>query len=102
MLDSIEDSTAPAVLQGVSYQELVKQACLARNSSVTYGGVTPIELAFGRRPRDILSLENQSPAQLTGSPADVESTASAVKSLLRRLTVSLGSQKMSAATLPRA
>ena len=36
----------------MKYGNLVCQACLARNSSVTYGGVTPLELAFGRRPRD--------------------------------------------------
>ena len=45
MLDSIEDGAAAEAIQGVSYQELVKQACLVRNSSVTYGGVvTPMNL----------------------------------------------------------
>ena len=39
----------------MKYGNLVRQACLAKYSSVTYGGVTPLELAFGRRPRDLLS-----------------------------------------------
>ena len=57
MLESIHDGTAPAVLMIVSYQELVKHACLARTSSVTFGGVTPFEVAFGRSPKDVLSLK---------------------------------------------
>jgi len=32
---------------------------------VTHGGVTPIELAFGRRPADITAIELMNPAQLT-------------------------------------
>ena len=41
---------------------------------VTYGGVTPLELAF----------ENSDPAQLTGEPTDVEATAQAVRELAMR------------------
>ena len=33
--------------------------------SLTYGGKTLLELAFGRRPPDIVSIENASPGQLT-------------------------------------
>ena len=53
MMKSFADDPA---LADVTYRQLVCQACLARNSSVTYGGVTPLEMAFGRRPADILNL----------------------------------------------
>ena len=66
-----------ASLENVTYHSLVRQACVTRNSMVTYGGATPLELAFGRRPRDIVTPENSDPAQLTGEPSDVEATAQA-------------------------
>ena len=47
MVNSLADDPA---LADVTYRQLVRQACLARNSSVTYGGVTPLEMAFGRIP----------------------------------------------------
>ena len=46
---------------------LIDQASLTRNSMVTFGGVTPLEMAFGRRPPDIIGVDNADPAQLTVS-----------------------------------
>ena len=53
MLQSTRDRSAPASLHAVSYRQLLREAALARSTSVTYGGVTPLELAFGRRPADM-------------------------------------------------
>ena len=38
---------------------LILRACWARNNSLTYGGKTPLECAFGRRPPDIVNAENE-------------------------------------------
>ena len=56
----------------ISVRVLLREACWARNVSCTYGGKTPIELAFGRRPPDIASLENSTPAQLTTKPLEAD------------------------------
>ena len=32
---------------------------------LTYGGKAPLELAFGRRPVDVITVENSTPSQLT-------------------------------------
>ena len=45
--------------------QLVKKAVWARNTTLTYSGKAPIELAFGRRPPDIIMTENASPTQLS-------------------------------------
>ena len=45
----------PVRKAGVTVQDLIKEGCWVRNVSCTYGGKTPIELAFGRRPPDIIS-----------------------------------------------
>ena len=36
-----------------------------RDSMVVYGGKTPVDLVFGRPPRDIVPIEHSSPEQLT-------------------------------------
>ena len=40
----------------ITYRQLLGQAFLARNSmvTVTFSGVSPLEMAFGRRPTDLL------------------------------------------------
>ena len=62
MLISLKENP---VLSNITYRQLLRQACIARNSMVTNGGVTPVEMAFGRRPADITTMENMNPAQLT-------------------------------------
>ena len=84
MLQTIHEAYEPFDGSFMKYGNLVRQACLARNSSVTYGGVTPLELAFARRPRDVLTPENVEPNQLTGNPTDQEVTARASKELANK------------------
>ena len=56
-------------IREVSVRHLIGRACWARNSTVTYGGKTPAEMALGRRPPDILNLENMLPRQLATEPS---------------------------------
>ena len=57
---------------------LLRMASLTRNSMVTFGGVTPLEMAFGRRPQDIIGVDNADPARLTAevprSEVSIEAT----------------------------
>ena len=39
---------------------VILRACWARNNALTYGGKTPLEIAYGRRPPDVLDPENES------------------------------------------
>ena len=75
MLNSIKTGIAPAPLKAVTHRQLVKAAATARNLSVTYGGVTPLELAFGRRPAELVQLDVSTPPQLTNPKAQEELTA---------------------------
>ena len=60
-------------LINVTPRSWVKKAAWVRNSTATYAGKTPLELAFGRRPRDVVSIENSTPSQLTAefSPSEL-------------------------------
>ena len=50
----------------------MKTACFARNTSITYVGKTPVELVFGRRPRDVIDPETSTIEQLTTEPSVTE------------------------------
>ena len=84
MLSSIKAGTAPATLKKVTYRQLVKAAATVRNQTVTYGGVTPLELAFGRRPADLIQLDVATPTQLTIDRNEEELTAIQIKQLSKQ------------------
>ena len=84
MLSSIKAGTAPATLKKVTYRQLVKAAATVRNQTVTYGGVTPLELAFGRRPADLIQLDVATPTQLTIDRNEEEMTAIQIKQLSKQ------------------
>ena len=81
MLISLKENP---VLSNITYKQLLRQACIARNTMVTNGGVTPIEMAFGRRPADITSMENMTPPQLTSEATAPERQIEALRSLAMR------------------
>ena len=62
-------------------QQLVKMAAWARNNQLTISGKTPIEMAFGRRPPDLLDLEGQNPEQLTNDPLEEDKLDRIVRKL---------------------
>ena len=81
MLISLKDDP---LLANITYKQLLRQACISRNTMVTHGGVTPIELAFGRRPADITAIELMNAAQLTTEAPAPERQIEALRSLAMR------------------
>ena len=57
-----------SALGEVSVRYVAGHACWARNISVTYGGKTPLEIDYARRPPDVLNIENMLPHQLAVEP----------------------------------
>ena len=60
LFQDIEDD----LRKGVTTQTVIREGCWARNVPCTYGGQTPIELVFGQRAPDAVTLENTTPGQL--------------------------------------
>ena len=85
MLQALQDGTADRALESATPRQLVRMACLVRNTSVTYGGKTPLELALGRRPADILDVERSNPQVLTSDLLPSERTAQAVRKLAMKI-----------------
>ena len=69
------------IRKAASVRSLLREACWARNVSCTYGGKTPIELALGRRPPDVVTLENANPAQLTDKPLEADEIVNRIRTL---------------------
>ena len=65
-------SSVEPLLRSYNFKDLVSHAAWARNTSITYGGKTPLEIAFGRPPPDILDLENMTPLQTATEPSDAD------------------------------
>ena len=69
LVDSLRryESELPSI-RHVSVRHIIARAAWARNISLTYGGKSPSEFALGRRPPDILDIENMLPHQLVIDP----------------------------------
>ena len=48
--------------------QLMRKAATERNTQVTFSGKTPMELAMGRKQRDLLDPASMNPEQLTSTP----------------------------------
>ena len=55
-------------LSQITPAQLMRKAATVRNTQVTLGGKTPVELAMERRPRDLMDLASVNPEQLTSTP----------------------------------
>ena len=53
---------------GTNHSCLVRKAATVRNTQVTLSGKTPMELAMGRKPRDLLDPPSKNSEQLTSTP----------------------------------
>ena len=70
LIDSVRHyaETNPG-MKNITVRAMLHRACWARNNAVTYGGKTPLEIATGRRPPDVIDLENMMPKQLASEPS---------------------------------
>ena len=55
-------------LSQITPAQLMRKAATIRNTQATLSGKTPMELATGRRPRDLLDPPSMNPEQLTSTP----------------------------------
>ena len=64
MTKSVEDDR----FKGVTIREAIKRTVWARNTQLTINSYSPLEIATGRRPPDLLDIEPADPAQLSVEP----------------------------------
>ena len=54
-------------LSQITPAQLIRKAATVTNTQVTLSGKTPMELAMGRRPRDLMDAASVNPEQLTST-----------------------------------
>ena len=67
-----KDVAADPTIKFPTFRQLVQKVRWARNQAPTISGMTPIELATGRRPVPLLDVENANPQQLSMDPLDAD------------------------------
>ena len=58
----------------VTVRQAVKKMAWARNCQLTVSGYSPLEIATGRRPPDLLDVETSTPEQLSANPPEEDRT----------------------------
>ena len=81
--------------KGVTIREAVKRTVWARNTQLTVSGYSPLEIATGRRPPDLLDIETSDPAQLSVDPLPEDKT----QQELQRLALNAHQEARQAADL---
>jgi len=70
MTKNLEDDR----FKGITIREAVKLTVWARNTQLTVSGYSPLKIATGRRPQDLLDIETSDPAQLSVDPLPEDKT----------------------------
>ena len=67
LVDTASENLDQTTLAQSTPAQLMRKAATVRNTQVTLSGKTPMELALGRRPRDLLDPASTNPEQLTST-----------------------------------
>ena len=64
LVDTASKNLDKNTLSQITPAQLMRKAATVRNTQVTLSGKRPMELAMGRRPRDLMDLAIMAPEQL--------------------------------------
>ena len=67
-MDTASKNLDETTLSQITPAQLMRNAATERNTQVTLCGKSPVELAIGRRPRDLTDPASMNPEQLTSTP----------------------------------
>ena len=69
LVDTASKNLDQTTLSQITLAQLMRKVATVRNTQVTLSGKTPMELAMGRRPRDLMDPSSMNPEQLTSTPS---------------------------------
>ena len=67
-VDTASKTMDETTLSQITPAQLMRKGATVRNTQVTLSGKTVMELAMGRRPRDLMDPASRNPEQLTSTP----------------------------------
>ena len=70
LVDTASNNLDRITLSQITPAQLLRKAATVRNTQVTLSVKSPMELAMGRRPRDLMDPASMNPEQLTSTPTE--------------------------------
>ena len=67
-MDTASKNLDKTSLSQITPAQLMRKAATVRNTEVTLSGKSPMEVAMGRRPRDLIDPASMNPDQVTSTP----------------------------------
>ena len=83
-MDTTSNNLDQTALAQITPAQLKRNASTVRNTQVTLGVKTPMKLAMGRRPRDLMELAAMNPEQLTSTPTKQDLLKEEIQKLAMR------------------
>ena len=68
LVDTASKILDKTTMSQIAPAQLMRKAATVRNTQVTLSGKKPMELAMGRRPRDLMDPASMNQEQLTSTP----------------------------------
>ena len=68
LVDTASKNLDKTTMSQIAPAQLMRKAATVRNTQVTLSGKKPMELAMGRRPRDLMDPASMNPEQQTFTP----------------------------------
>ena len=84
LVDTPPKNLDQTTLARVTPAQLMRKAATVRNTMVTLSGKTPMELAMGRKPRDLLDPAFINPEQLASTPTKQDVVNEEIQKLATR------------------
>ena len=84
LVDTASKNLDKTALSQITLAQLMRKAATVRNTQVTLSGKTPMELAMGRRPRDLMDPASMNPEQMTSTPTEQDLLDEEIHMLARK------------------
>ena len=84
LVDTASKNLDETTLSQITPAQLMRKAATVRNTQLT--GKTPLELAMGRRPRDLMDPASMNPEQLTSTPTKQDLLNEEIQKLAMKTT----------------
>ena len=95
LVDTASKNLDQTTLAQITLAQLMRNSATVRNTQVTLSGETPMELAMGRRPRDLVDPASMNKEQLTSTPTEQDLPNKEIQKLAMRTHLEVQQREIS-------
>ena len=101
LVDTDSNNLDQTTLSQITSAQFMRKAATVRNTQVTLSGKTPMELAMGRRPRDLMNPASMNPEQLTCTPTKQDLLNEKIQKLAMKTSRGPTTRRLSPRSCPK-